>query len=587
VLFSVQLFADSARFAPYFDDFMKKFLWASLCAALLLTEVASGQSLDLKKMEKTLGGAIGKAYATSVRIWGFDTVSQQQASAQFSGVVVSAQGHILTAAHTVVPGNIYKVFFTDGRECLARALGRIGLTDQQNMPDVGMMKLMGAGKWPYAEMGWSGSLRKDEPCLSIAYPETLNQHLPTVRFGRITEPLNQWGFVQSSCKMEPGDSGGPLYDYMGRVVALHSRIGEAEDTNLEVPVDLYRKYWTALQQVKDYPALPSQTDVAGTDPLADKLLAVPALADLKAGFTSDAARYKEMVVRIESRLHGVPAHVLGTVLKMTKGNGSMDFAVLSKSSLIGDSPVVIAGGTREFRAVVMARDKENDLAVLGFGRSSQIGTVCKNALDARVFTDTAAARFDELGHFLLSPLFGRGPEISVLGSLGFALPRKFSIGFFGAGANFINEQIILTRMAPESPAAAAGLELGDRITGINGVEISRPEHYGAELSKYGPGDSISIQGIRKGAAYSRMAVLSLAPKTGDHPAERFAGGKSIRLDGFREVLSHDAVIRPEECGGPVFDAAGRFMGINIARFSRTSTLILPPAVICRFLLTSI
>jgi len=75
-------------------------------------------------------------------------------------------------------------------------------------------------------------------------------------------------------------------------------------------------------------------------------------------------------------------------------------------------------------------------------------------------------------------------------------------------------------------------------------------------------------------------VLTNRPRApNEHAAERFAGGKSSILDGFDRVFSQDGIVRPEECGGPVFDAKGKFYGINIARFSRTTTLVLPADVI--------
>jgi serine protease Do len=55
------------------------------------------------------------------------------------------------------------------------------------------------------------------------------------------------------------------------------------------------------------------------------------------------------------------------------------------------------------------------------------------------------------------------------------------------------------------------------------------------------------------------------------------------VDGFKKLFAHDANIKSDECGGPVFDAEGNFYGINIARFSRTTTLAIPADVIRRIL----
>jgi len=566
---------------------MKLYILALAIFALLLPlDNASGQSFHRKDIEKRTGFAVRKAYATSVRIWGFDTINKVQASSQFSGVVVSAEGHIFTVAHAVVPGKIYKVFFTDGREYLAAGLGRIGFVDKQNMPDIGMLKIMDKGIWPFAEIGWSSALKVNEPCVSISYPETLDQRLPTVRFGRIAKTMNDWGFIESTCKMEPGDSGGPLYDDMGRVIALHSRIDKSEDINLEVPVDLYRKYWTALQKAEDYKALPGQLDEIKTDPLAGKIKTIAGLEDLNGNFRNYDARYRDKTVWVKSSVKGAEQLAAGTLFvpddSMVKGLNKKGVYVISKNSLVGDNALVGLYNGDLMRSKLIARDKENDLVLLELADAH----ITAGGIKLKPLSDTASVKFEDIGKFLITPLAGKRSKVGVVSSRNFGLPRKFSIGYFGAGANFQNEQIILTRIAPGSPAEDGKLELGDQIVGINGVLISRPEQYGNELMKYSAGDSITIEGIRKGEKYSLMVGIRPRPAMTDHPAENFDGGKSVVLDGFKRVFAHDAAIRPEECGGPVFDAEGRFYGINIARFSRTSTLVMPESVIYDFIYRS-
>ena len=567
---------------------MKKYaLFSAFVAVLCIATTAYGQQFDRKKLEKTIHTAIEKAYSSSVRIWAYDSVTKQQNSAQFSGVAVSPEGHILTVAHTTVPGQMYQVFFPEGKTYLARALGRIGFKDQQNMPDMGMLKIIGSGDWPYAEMGFSSSLKVNEPCIGISYPETLDQKLPTVRFGKITKTMIPEGFVESTCQMEPGDSGGPLFDYMGRVIALHSRIDRSEARNFEVPVDLYRKYWTALQQAEDYSALPVQQDEIQKDPLAEKLISIKALEHLADEFSVFDKQYGAAVVAIESKLKGTVRAAQSTLFSVSgahiNGVAKKGNYLLAKSSIVGADPVVLQKEGLNWKLKVLARDRDNDLVLMELESPQSV----TGGIRIKSFEDTDTVTFKQLGKFLVAPLAGKRSKVGVLGSRNFSLPLKFSVGFFGAGANFQNEQIILTRMAPSSPAEAGKLQLGDQITGINGVAISRPEHYGGELMKYLPGDSISIQGIRAGNKFSLLVGLRSMPRPAEHTAELFEGGKSLKLDGFKKVFSHDAVIRPEECGGPVFDADGNFYGLNIARFSRTSTLVMPKAVLYKFIAASI
>ncbi|RYE42477.1 MAG: serine protease, partial [Sphingobacteriales bacterium] len=145
---------------------------------LALHSNSFAQKKHAKQFEDIIAQAIKKSYPASVRMWSFDVKQGQRTGNQFSGVVVTADGFILTAAHTITPGWNYKVFFPDGKECTAVALGRIDLSKTPGIPDVGMMKIIDKGVWPFAEMGYSNSLVEGEPCLSISYPESLNQTLP-------------------------------------------------------------------------------------------------------------------------------------------------------------------------------------------------------------------------------------------------------------------------------------------------------------------------------------------------------------------------------------------------------------------------
>jgi serine protease Do len=213
----------------------------------------------------------------------------------------------------------------------------------------------------------------------------------------------------------------------------------------------------------------------------------------------------------------------------------------------------------------------------------QLKNELKKGINYIALQDTTSAKFEDLGKFLVSVIPDRQNEISALSSRYFDIPKKLSSGYFGASANFINQQIILTSISPASPAAKAGLELKDQITGINNVPIKLPPEYGGELMKYEPEEVISIQGVRNGVPYSLAVNLTAYPPRTNHPAYRFAGGKSIRLDGFKRVFAHDAIIRSEECGGPVFDASGKFYGINISRFSRTCCLAISSKEIYEFI----
>lgn len=557
-----------------------KFLFTFIILFTCCTFNSYSQDFDSKKFEQEIQKGIAKAYAASVKIWGIDSTTQKQNSAQFSGVLVDIDGHILTAAHAISPNKIYKVTLTDGRTFLAKGLGKMGFEPKTGRPDAAMIKITDQGNWPVAELGWSQSLKINQPCISIAYPTTLNQVLPTVRVGRISDPKDRWGFIISTCKMEPGDSGGPLFDYMGRVIGIHSRIDISEDVNYEIPVDTYRKYWSALTNAIDYSSFPETSKEISMDPKQSSLKSFSALENLKNVFALIAGKLKANSLSIQSVVKGRNQSVVGTLFyldrKIESGKKDNKSYIVSKSSMVGDSVVVLLAGQR-LPAKVVARNNEYDLVLLHLKDEIKDGIKISSLNVQKTFVQ------NDLGEFLISVLPDSNAEVSVLSSNLFDLPKKFSTGYFGASANFINEKIILTRINPNSPAEKSGLLLQDQITGINNIPISQPPQYGSELMKYEPGDTISIQGIRSGNPYSLQVILGNLPQTSGHPAYHFAGGKSARSDGFKNVFAHDGLLRPEQCGGPVFDSSGNFCGINIARFSRTSALAFPKDEVFRFI----
>jgi serine protease Do len=247
--------------------------------------------------------------------------------------------------------------------------------------------------------------------------------------------------------------------------------------------------------------------------------------------------------------------------------------------MVGERPVIL-NKNKEVAATVIARSRENDLVLLQTKETSKGGI----AID-QINTDTLL--FKDLGKFLVSPQADTASVISVVGSLQISLPKVLSMGFLGASVAFRKGPPQLNFVRAGSPAANSDLQEGDEVVSINNVIIDKPESYGPALQQYWPGDTITISLKRAGNIYTKQIVLADRPIViGTHPAEIFKGGKSLRRDGFQKVFMHDAVLMPNQCGGPLFDAEGRFQGINIARFSRVGTLALPAPVIFEFVKTA-
>lgn len=529
------------------------------------------------KLEKEIAAGYRKAYPACVKLYAYDTVARQQAGGQFSGVVVSKDGYILTAAHVEAPGTVYKGAFPDGRTCIAVGLGKIELAEDKTRPDAAILKIISGNDWPFAEVANSNDLKVNEPCLSISYPESLNQPKPTLRLGYVSEIKNQRGFIKSTCMMEPGDSGGPLFDYLGRLIGIHSAIEIPEADNYDVPVNVFFNYWQALTKPVIFTSLPAAEGGVRKDPLASNLITIPG-QNSNAAFNTLKSDLNSNCYWVKSRIKG-KEQIAAAALFALRGSGAkwkITSLLISKSSLVGDSVVITGKNTANIKAVVIARDKSNDLVMLLPSKELPGGIHFEKGRRDSVAINA--------GTILWSPQPGSQATISVSGSEVFRLPKMSSAAFLGVGFKSKAAPLKIAYVFPHLNKTIYGLNVGDEIICINKDTLTGFENFLSKMNRYWPGDSVMLTVKQEGRMVQRNIVLDTIPQRHfNHPAEKFEGGKSARRDGFDKVFPHDAILQPYQCGGPVFDDKGVFYGLNIARFSRTTVIALPASVVYDFI----
>ncbi|GGH07552.1 trypsin-like peptidase domain-containing protein [Pedobacter zeae] len=532
--------------------------------------------MDLKPeaLQRKIQACIAKSYAASVFIADYDTVAKRNNGQLFSGVVVSKDGIVLTAAHVGKTGKIYKILFPDGKETIAIGMGRI------QRFDAAVLKITKPGSWPYAEMGWSSSLKVNEPCLSIAFPGSFSPPRPVIRFGYVANPLDaRRRTIRTTCLMEPGDSGGPVFDLYGRVIGLHSNITVELENNYEVPIDVFRKYWSAFMKQQDYTELP-QEEVIPVDPLAHRRVSFSDISGVEKNLADTELKLKKLTVQLAA----VPdtSRAVGTIVKFKDLKNNLNSTyIVSKNSLLPGSVIamIVDGKTQPLK--VIYRDQEKDLLLLEMDKVTKVGI----DLSTRS-KDTLA--FGDLGKVLISPHPRNEGKISVLGTLRFNLPGLYSTGYLGSRIEMENGRNVVKLVQEKSPASNFGLKIGDEVLSINGIAVSSPEQFIKEIQKTKPNDVINLITKRDGTENKIAIKLTRRPNsTSTHAAERFTDGKSDRRDGFKHAFVHDGKLKPAECGGPLFDLQGNFVGINMARYSRTSSIAITAAEVRSFVLEAL
>lgn len=159
-----------------------------------------------------------------------------------SGVIVSADGYVLTAAHVAGEAHRQAAFILpDGRRVRGETCGLYRTLD------AGLMRITEPGSWPFATMAEDAETRPGQWCLATGHPGGFEEgRKPVVRLGRIL--LVDKFAVTTDCTLVGGDSGGPLFDMHGQVIGINSRIGRFLTANMHVPVAAYREVWERLQR---------------------------------------------------------------------------------------------------------------------------------------------------------------------------------------------------------------------------------------------------------------------------------------------------------------------------------------------------
>jgi serine protease Do len=157
---------------------------------------------------------------------------------QGSGFIVSKEGLILTNAHVIADANEVTVKLTDRREFRAKILG----TDRRT--DIAVLKIE-AGDLPVVHIGNPDDLDVGEWVLAIGSPFGFDNSV-TVGVvsakGRTLPDGSAVPFIQSDAAVNPGNSGGPLFNARGEVVAINSQIysrtGGYQGLSFAIPIDL-------------------------------------------------------------------------------------------------------------------------------------------------------------------------------------------------------------------------------------------------------------------------------------------------------------------------------------------------------------
>ncbi|HXH04717.1 MAG TPA: DegQ family serine endoprotease [Candidatus Competibacteraceae bacterium] len=385
---------------------------------------------------------------------------RQHAMAQGSGFIISADGYILTNEHVVDGADAITVGLSDRREFKAKVVG----SDERT--DVALLKVE-AGNLPTVKIGDSDKLNVGDWVLAIGNPFGLDHSATQGIVSALSRNLpndTYVPFIQTDAAVNPGNSGGPLFNAQGEVIGINSQIysrsGGYQGVSFAIPINVAMK---VAEQLKAH------------GKVSRGWLGV-SIQDLNQALAETFGLDKPRGALVAQVNPDSPADKAG--LKSGDVILSYDGTTLERSSqlppLVANTPVgrkvplsVLRDGKQMNLVVTVGELPDSSAKTLAKGES-QRGT-----LGVAVAALTAEQRKD-----------------------------------LGVGERGVR----VTAVSPGSPAAAAGIRPDDVILSYNRQDVTSPDELARLVQQTPPGKTVVVLVQRDGN--SRFLAVKMPEKQG-------------------------------------------------------------------------
>jgi serine protease Do len=161
-----------------------------------------------------------------------------------SGVIIDAQGHILTNSHLVTGASKIDVVMANGQSFSGNTVSLVGADPKT---DLAVIQILVNDPLPHTKFGDSDKAEVGQWVVAIGHPRGLDQ---TVTHGiisakhrrGITDPSSYQDFLQTDAAINPGNSGGPLLNLYGEVIGINTAIasesGGSEGIGFAIPSNM-------------------------------------------------------------------------------------------------------------------------------------------------------------------------------------------------------------------------------------------------------------------------------------------------------------------------------------------------------------
>jgi len=454
-----------------------------------------------------------------------------------SGVLISADGFILTNDHVAGGAHKWRVRTSDGVLRHARLVG----TDPYG--DVALLKIDGAERLPFLRMGDADKLKSGQPVIAIGNPFGLSNvdERPTVTVG-VVSALHRFNLsrysdaIMTDASLNPGNSGGPLVTMDGRLVGINGQIR----TRFEVRSNTGIGYAISINQIQNFlPALKAagggfvkHGHIPGLVPTRpESLMRPPQVVLVREGSLADKAGFKrgDRLIAIGSkqvlttnRFYGVMlTYPGGTKIEVTvrrAGKLVIVPVVLKPLRVPGDADLGVSflkvgASAHKMRVDQVAQNSPAATAGLQVGdrlismTGVPIGEIPPALLETYMASQFAA--FSGTGSLVELTVLRAGKQKQLV----LKIPRGnrrigFTMGKVPKTQAKVNP-LTIKLVKEGSMAEKAGLLAGDVLLGINDVQVKQVEEFSKLLQQREPGEVAEVAVRRNGKVKVFRVTLGL------------------------------------------------------------------------------
>ena len=369
-----------------------------------------------------------------------------------SGVIISADGYILTNNHVVDGADKVLVTLNDQQEYKADIVGRDPKTD------LAVLKIKAAKPLPVATMGDSDRLRVGSWVLAIGNPfglsHTVTSGIVSAK-GRVIGAGPYDDFIQTDASINPGNSGGPLFNMHGEIVGINTAIiPNGQGIGFAIPINTAKPLIPQLVSkgvvTRGYLGVSIQSitpDLAKAMKLQDRKGAL--VSEVVSGSPADKA--------------GVQSGDVIVTFNQKPVDSAHDLPAMVAATPVGQEVAVV---------------------VLRAGRKQQLPiTVGKLPADD---TEVEASSQDTSGKWGLQ-LQTLTPEVA----------RQHDLA--------TEQGVLVVGVQPDSPADAAGLRSGDILVEVNHHPVASVQDVKAALARAKDNDALLVR-VKRGQASLFVAM---------------------------------------------------------------------------------